>query len=41
MVNFGLFDLVGKALTPRIRGPGKITMLRMAGRSSSERRPRL
>jgi TnpA family transposase len=27
-VNFGLFDLVGKALTPRIRDLGKITLLR-------------
>ncbi|MFB9626779.1 Tn3 family transposase [Nonomuraea helvata] len=29
LVNFGLFDLVGKALTPRIRDLGKITMLRV------------
>ncbi|WP_345353889.1 Tn3 family transposase [Actinoallomurus liliacearum] len=28
LVNFGLFDLVGKALTPRIRDLGKITLLR-------------
>ena len=26
MVNFALFDLVGKALTPRIRDLGKITL---------------
>ncbi|MFB9682110.1 Tn3 family transposase [Streptosporangium vulgare] len=29
LVNFGLFDLVGKALTPRIRDLGKITMQRV------------
>ena len=29
LVNFGLFDLVGKALTPRIRDLGKITLLRV------------
>ncbi|ROO86411.1 Tn3 transposase DDE domain-containing protein [Actinocorallia herbida] len=29
LVNFGLFDLVGKSLTPRIRDLGKITMLRV------------
>ncbi|MFI7708372.1 Tn3 family transposase [Nonomuraea sp. NPDC049480] len=29
LVNFGLFDLVSKALTPRIRDLGKITMLRV------------
>jgi TnpA family transposase len=28
LVNFGLFDLVGKALTPRIRDLGKITLVR-------------
>ncbi|MGW4963557.1 Tn3 family transposase [Nonomuraea sp. NPDC004186] len=28
-MNFGLFDLVGKALTPRIRDLGRITMLRV------------
>jgi TnpA family transposase len=28
MVNFGLFDLVGKSLTPRIRDLGKITLVR-------------
>lgn len=28
LVNFALFDLVGKALTPRIRDPGKITLCR-------------
>ncbi|GAA5768103.1 Tn3 family transposase [Streptosporangium roseum] len=28
LVNFGLFDLVGKSLTPRVRDLGKITMVR-------------
>ncbi|MGH3180661.1 MAG: transposase, partial [Streptosporangiaceae bacterium] len=28
LVNFGLFDLVGKSLTPRIRDLGKITLVR-------------
>jgi hypothetical protein len=28
LINFALFDLVGKALTPRIRDLGKITMVR-------------
>ncbi len=27
-MNFGLFDLVGKSLTPRIRDLGKITLVR-------------
>lgn len=29
LVNFGLFDLVGKVLTPRMRDLGRITMLRV------------
>ncbi|WP_250904995.1 Tn3 family transposase [Nonomuraea sp. NEAU-A123] len=29
LVNFGLFDLVGKILTPRMRDLGRITMLRV------------
>ena len=28
LVNLGLFDLVGKSLTPRIRDLGKITLVR-------------
>jgi TnpA family transposase len=30
LVNFALFDLIGKALTPRIRDLGKITLVRDA-----------
>ncbi len=29
LVNFGLFDLVGKVLTPRVRDLGRITLLRV------------
>ncbi|MEU8205629.1 Tn3 family transposase [Streptosporangium sp. NPDC049046] len=35
LVNFGLFDLVGKALTPRIRDLGRITMLRVGNPGST------
>ncbi|WP_446750467.1 Tn3 family transposase [Streptomyces sp. AC1-42W] len=33
MVNFGLFDLVGKQLSPRIRDLGKITQYRMGAKA--------
>jgi TnpA family transposase len=32
LVNFGLFDQVGKSLTPRIRDLGKITLVRATPR---------
>jgi TnpA family transposase len=33
LVNFGLFDLVGKQFSPRIRDLGKITLIRMGTRA--------
>ncbi|MEU9003847.1 transposase [Streptomyces sp. NPDC048551] len=38
LVNFGLFDLVGKQLSPRIRDLGKITLYRMGAKSDYEER---
>ncbi|MBV6697734.1 Tn3 family transposase [Kitasatospora aureofaciens] len=38
LVNFGLFDLVGKQLSPRIRDLGKITLYRMGGKADYEER---
>jgi TnpA family transposase len=38
LVNFGLFDLVGKQLSPRIRDLGKITLYRMGARADYEQR---
>ena len=38
LVNFGLFDLVGKQLFPRIRDLGKITLYRMGAKSEYEER---
>jgi TnpA family transposase len=37
LVNFGLFDLVGLQLSPRIRDLGKITLYRMGARAEAER----
>ncbi|MFD8381340.1 Tn3 family transposase [Streptomyces sp. NPDC059679] len=40
LVNFGLFDLVGKQLSPRIRDLGKITLYRMGSKADyTERFP--
>lgn len=36
LVNFGLFDLVGKQLSPRIRDLGKITLYRMGSKADYE-----
>ncbi|WSZ03868.1 transposase [Streptomyces sp. NBC_00872] len=36
LVNFGLFDLVGKQLSPRIRDLGKITLYRMGAKADYE-----
>jgi TnpA family transposase len=36
LVNFALFDLVGKQLSPRIRDLGKITLYRMGAKSEYE-----
>ncbi|WP_308031157.1 Tn3 family transposase [Streptomyces sp. CoH27] len=38
LVNFGLFDLVGKQLSPRIRDLGKITLYRMGTKADYEER---
>ncbi|WP_406500097.1 transposase [Streptomyces sp. NBC_00846] len=38
LVNFGLFDLVGKQLSPRIRDLGKITLYRMGAKTDYEER---
>ncbi len=38
LVNFGLFDLVGKQLSPRIRDLGKITLYRMGAKGDCEER---
>ncbi|MDT9698294.1 Tn3 family transposase [Streptomyces sp. P17] len=38
LVNFGLFDLVGKQLSPRIRDLGKITLYRMGAKADYEER---
>ncbi|WAX79575.1 Tn3 family transposase [Streptomyces sp. KMM 9044] len=38
LVNFALFDLVGKQLSPRIRDLGKITLYRMGARNDYEER---
>jgi TnpA family transposase len=35
LVNFGLFDLVGLQLSPRIRDLGKITLYRMGSRAQA------
>lgn len=36
LVNFGLFDLLGLQLSPRIRDPGKITLYRTGSRAQVE-----